>query len=707
MMTREDLDCLLDPATVAIVGASEDIGKFGGRALHNLMENGYGGRIIPINPARDRLRGLTAYASITDAPKGIDVAVLAVPSHYVEGVVADCAAAGVGACIVISSQFAETGPEGAARQDALVEVARAANMRLLGPNCLGLAVPARSLALSPSVVFTDGGGLQSGGIALVSQSGALMTQMYVAALDAHAGFSACVSVGNQADLELVDFMEWFIDDPAARVIACYVEGLKTPERFVGALARARAAGKPVVVAKAGRSAAGALAVGCHTASIAGEHAAFAAACARHGATLFDEAEDMIRAADVLDRCGRASGTRYAVVSGSGGGGALATDKLAATPYDSAVLSAASVAALAADFAEPQRKLPIDLGANLAGFGADRAVAPATTVMNDPGVDCAILVMTPQPFIDGAYDAFVTAGKAAGKPVLVVAQTGFVRAALAGMVEKHGYPILPSLDCAIACLAAFAAVAEPSAPRAHDPIELPSAGRLNEIEVKALLRDAGLRTTADVVARSKRQALAAAEALGYPVVLKAISQTLVHKSDIGGVRLALRDGADLTDAWDRVAAALADHGHAFAGCVVAEMVAGVAELIVGVRRDAAFGPLVVIGFGGTLVEIIEDVVVALAPITPDEALAMMRRLKLWPLLDGARGRPAADVEAAALAASNISRLAVAMGDRLVELDVNPLIVGSKGHGAIAVDGRATLTDIKDNHDAKGDQDAKEN
>ena len=693
-VTHGHLDSLLDPASVAIIGASEDLGKFGGRALHNLMDNGYAGRIIPINPSRDQLRGLPAYGSIGLAPKGIDVAVLALPSSSVEGVVAECAAAGVGACIVISSQFAEAGPEGAARQDALVAVARAANMRLLGPNCLGLAVPSRALALSPSVVFTESGGLRSGGIALVSQSGALMTQMYVTALDARAGFAACVSVGNQADLELVDFMEWFIDDPQARVIACYVEGLKSPERFVGALARARAAGKPMVVAKAGRSAQGALAVSSHTASIAGDHAAFAAACARYGAVLFDEAEDMIRAADVLDRCVRARGTRYAVVSGSGGGGALATDKLAATAYESAVLSPESIAALADSFAETQRKLPIDLGANLAGFGADRAVVPATTVMHDPGVDYAILAMTPQPFIAGAVEAFITAGKQAGKPVLVIAQNEFVRRALADTMEQHGHPILPSLDSAIACLAAFEPMVEPTAPKPLEAIDLPGEERLNEIEVKALLRQAGVRTTADVRAHSKDEALAAAQSLGYPVALKAISRTLLHKSDIGGVHLALRDGAGLAAAWDGIAAALSEQGHVLEGCAVAEMVGGVAELIVGARRDPGFGPLLVIGFGGTLVEIVEDVAVALAPITPEEALSMMRRLKLWPLLDGARGRPPADVEAAALAASNISRLAVAMGNRLVELDVNPLIVGAKGQGATAVDGRATLSDSED-------------
>lgn len=688
-MTRADLDPLLDPATVAIIGASEDLGKFGGRALHNLMDNGYGGRIIPINPARERLRGLTVYPSIAEAPEGIDVAVLAVSSPYVEGVVAECAAARVGACIVISSQFAETGPEGAARQDALVEVARAANMRLLGPNCLGLAVPARALALSPSVVFTQSGGLAGGGIALISQSGALMTQMYAAALDARAGFSACISVGNQADLELVDFMERFIDDPATRVIACYVEGLKTPARFAAACARARAAGKPVVIAKAGRSAQGVLAVGSHTASIAGSHAAFAAACARHGVTLFDEAEDMIRAADVLDRCARARGTRYAVVSGSGGGGALATDKLAATPYQSAVLSAESVAALADDYAEIQRNLPIDLGANLAGFGPDRAVITANVVMSDPGVDCAIMAMTPQPFADGALDAFVTAGKAAGKPVLVVAQTGFVRDALAPVAEKHDYPVLPSLDSAIACLAAFAPLAERAEPPPLEAVELPAAERLNEVEVKALLRHAGVRTTTDMVARNRDEAVAAAGALGYPVALKAISATLIHKSDIGAVRLDLRDGAAVVEAWDSITKSLADNDHVQEGCTVSEMARGVAELIIGARRDPGFGPLVVIGFGGALVEIVADVAVALAPITTDEALAMMGRLKLWPLLDGARGRPAADVEAAATAAARISRLAAAMGERLIELDVNPLIVGPRGHGAIAVDGRATL------------------
>ena len=692
-MSKDGVERLLDPESVAVIGASEDLGKFGGRALYNLIEGGYRGRIVPINRARDSLRGIAAYPAIGDAPGEIDVAVLAVPSDFVDGVVAECAAAGVKVCIVISSNFAESGAAGAARQDALVATARAAGMRLLGPNCLGLAVPSRALALSPTVVFTADAGLKPGGIALASQSGALMSQMYATALDAGAGFRACVSVGNQADLELTDFVEYFVDDPEATVIACYIEGLKAPMRFVAALERAREAGKPVVIAKAGRSASGARAVTSHTASIAGEFAAFAAVCARHGATLFDEAEDMIRAADVLARCAPARGTRYAIVSGSGGGAVLATDKLAATRFEAARLGDASIATLAEAFAEPHRRLPIDLGASTKGFRPDRAAMVAETVLGDDNVDCGLLVMTPQPFLAEAVDCFVAAAKTAGKPVLVVAQAGFVRNAMAAALAGHDYPVLPSLDSAIACLAAF----DPTpAPPAHpaEPVELPAglpaAGRLGESEAKALLRAAGVAVTEDRFAASRDAAVAAAEGVGYPVVLKAVSPTLVHKSDAGGVRVGLADAAALGKAWDGIAGALAARGYDdFAGCLVAPMVSGVAEMIVGARFDPAFGPLVLVGFGGILVEVVEDVQVALAPISSDEALAMMRRLKLWPLLDGARGRPKADVAAAAEAASRVSRIAATLGDRLVELDVNPLIVGPAGDGATAVDARATL------------------
>ena len=694
-MSKDGLGYLLDPASVAVVGASEDLGKFGGRAFHNLIEGGYEGRIVPINRARDSLRGIEAFPTIAEVPGDIDVAVLAVPSQFVDGVVGECAAAGVKACILISSNFAEAGPEGLARQNALVETARAAGMRLLGPNCLGLAVPRRGLALSPTVVFTLGGGLTTGNIALVSQSGALMTQMYAAALDTGAGFSACVSVGNQADLELVDVFEHYIDDPESRVITCYIEGLKTPARFARALARAREAGKPVLISKAGRSASGARAVTSHTASIAGEFAAFQAAAAHYGAVLFDEAEDMIRAADVISRCAPARGTRYAVVSGSGGGAVLATDKLAATEFESALLTDESVALLADSYAEPHRRLPIDLGASQKGYGPDRSALAAGVVANDPNVDCIIMAMTPQPFIGETVEAFVSAAKAAGKPVLVSAQAGLVRGEMAPVLARHNYPSLPGIDAAIRCLRAFRGLAAPvPGAVAVEPVTipdgLPAAGALSEIEAKALLRAAGVATTGDIFAGTRDDAIVAANRLGYPVVLKAQSPTLVHKSDAGGVKVGLADDNAVGAAWDAITASLARNGFDdMAGCVVAEMASGVAEMIVGARYDPTFGPLIVIGFGGVLVEVVEDVQVALAPISPDYALTMIKRLNLWPLLDGARGRPLADVAAVAAAASRVSHLAAGLGARLVELDVNPLIVGAAGDGAKAVDGRATF------------------
>jgi acetyl-CoA synthetase (ADP-forming) len=306
-------------------------------------------------------------------------------------------------------------------------------------------------------------------------------------------------------------------------------------------------------------------------------------------------------------------------------------------------------------------------------------------------------MTPQPFIGETVDAFVSAAKAAGKPLLVSAQAGMVRREMAPALARHDYPSLPNIDAAIRCLETFRSLAAPVPDFvAVEPMDvpdgLPASGPLGELGAKALLRAAGVATTSDAFAATKADAVSAAARLGYPVVLKAQSPTLVHKSDAGGVQVGLADGDAVGAAWDDIAASLARHGyHDMAGCVVAEMASGVAEMIVGARFDPAFGPLVIIGFGGVLVEIVEDIQVALAPISPAYALTMIKRLKLWPLLDGVRGRPAADVAAAAEAASRVSHLAAGLGERLAELDVNPLIVGAAGEGAVAVDGRATLNE----------------
>jgi acyl-CoA synthetase (NDP forming) len=692
---KVSLNSLLSPSSVAVIGATDNLSKFGGRAFLNLVNSGYRGRIIPVSRVRDTLCGIKCFPSIMDVGSEIDVAVLVVPAGAVNDIVQQSVDAGVKTAIIITSGFAEIGPEGKARQDQLVRIADTSGMRILGPNCLGLAVPGRSLVLSSSVVFTRESALRAGGIALISQSGALMTQMYAVGLDAGAGFSGCVSVGNQADLELSEFINYFVDDSDTKAIACYVEQLKSPSKFVEALAKGNASGKPILLTKAGRTTAGAAVAQSHTGSIVGQFSAFEATCRRYGAVLFDQAEDMIRAADVLDRCGRAPGTRYAVVSGSGGAAALAMDVLARSPFNAAQLTEESRERLRTYYAEPQRKLPLDIGANLGGFSPTNSLQAAETVLSDQNVDCAILLMTPQPVIKETADAFIATSRKMEKPTLIVASSKLVLDEVKSASVRHNYPALPDLRSAICSLSTFAPAQ--SVPGSPEPLRLAEIavpqvdGNLTEPEATKLLMAAGVTTARARFASNKEDAIRAAGEIGYPVVLKAVTRSLVRKSDVGGVRIGIVDAEGVGLAWDQISYSLAQHGfHDAEGCIVAEMVFGVVEMIVGAKYDKEFGPMIMIGIGGTLVELFEDIVIAPAPILAKEAEEMMRRLKFWPLLMGARGRPIADVAAVTHAAQQVSVLAVTLGDRLQSLDVNPLIVRPKGNGAIAVDARISLS-----------------
>lgn len=300
---RIPLSRLLRPRSVAIVGASDSLDKFGGRILANVQRHGFPGRLLPINPKRAEVRGLPAWPDIAEAPGPVDLAVIAVPGSQLLETVGAAACAGVGACVVITAQLAEFDAQGQALQDEVVALARAHGMRLLGPNCMGLISPAASLALSSTLTLQHAPALRRGGVGFVSQSGALMGTLFVIGDDHAVGFSHMVSIGNQADLELCDFLEALIEDENTRVICLYVEALKSPRRFVELARLARAAGKPVLAVKAGRTEVGASAARSHTASLAGSYEAFVAACESAGVLVFDEPEGMIVAAGVFDRLG--------------------------------------------------------------------------------------------------------------------------------------------------------------------------------------------------------------------------------------------------------------------------------------------------------------------------------------------------------------------------------------------------------------------
>ena len=679
---------IVAPRSVAVIGASEDTGKFGGRVLHYLVKHGFPGTLLPINPNRATLRGLVAYPNIGAAPGPIDVAILAVPVGSLLRQIEDCAAAGVGACIVITNKLADAGPEGLALQDKVVATARAAGMRLVGPNCLGIFNMTDHTQLSSSLVL-DVETLEAGGIGIVSQSGALMGTLVSSGIAAGAAFSRGISVGNQADLELADFFEFLIEDAATKVITLYVEALKDAPRFFALARRARAAGKPVLAVKAGRTEAGVRTARSHTASLAGDYASFAACCAAHGVVLMEDPGQMVLAADALIRMPRLprAGLGVGIVSGSGGGAAVAGDAAMALGLRLPELSAATRAALGEWLEPAQCDVPLDFGAFRDGSSAASVAAALSVLLADAEVGALVFPMTTQPRMAATAAEMPAVAARANKPLLFVMSAGEAGDAARAALRQAGYPCFDRVGDALAVLKAMDAVAawvEPEAPvrPAVGPLPALRPGLLTEPEAKALVASYGLPVVREAVVASAEEAVRMAARIGYPVVLKGVSRSIVHKSDAGLVRLALADAEAVQAAYAAVRAL-----PGVDGCVVAQMVKAEAEVILGTRYDATYGPMLLAGFGGVLVEVLKDVQLAPCPVTPATAEAMLRRLALWPMLAGVRGRPPLAVPLLVEAMVRLSWLAADLGPRLQELDINPLMLGTSG--AVAVDARAVV------------------
>lgn len=699
---RIPLARIVAPRSVAVIGASEDVGKFGGRVIHYLIRHGFPGRLLPINPNRPTIRGLPAFPSVSAAPEPPDVAILAVPVAHLLAQVEDCARAGVGACIVITGKLADAGPEGAAIQDQVLAVARAAGMRLLGPNCLGIFNMTDGAMLSSSLAL-EVERVRAGGIGMVSQSGALMGTLVSLGHDYGIGFSRCVSVGNQADLELCDVLEYLIGDAATRVIALYIEGLKDAPRFVRLLHRARAEGKPVLCVKAGRSEAGAQAARSHTASLAGSFAAFEAACRDAGAVVLADPAAMVLAADALDRLPRLprAGMGIAVMASSGGSTVTTADMLPAAGLRMGVMAEGTRAALRRFMPESHVHLPLDTGSFDEGTSEGGMEACIRAFLADPDIGALVFPMTTQPAMAQRAAMLPALCREAGRPLLYVMTAGSVGDGARAAMRAADFPYFDRVADALAALRAMEAEAAGRARAGLPPPERPAGagpapalpeqgGALTEAEAKALAAAYGIPVTRQAHARSAEEAVRAAAAIGYPVVLKGVSRAVVHKSDLGLVKLGLADEAAVRAAFAAVAAALdrAAPG-SMEGALVQEMARGEAELILGARHDADFGPMVLVGAGGVLVEVLADVQLAPAPLRPADARAMLHRLAIAPVLAGTRGRPALDIEAAAEALVRLSWLAADLGPRLAEMDLNPILLRAAGQGAVAVDARATL------------------
>ena len=693
---------ILNPRHVAVVGASSDRSKFGGRVMHFLVQHGYSGRIVPVNRNAREVLGHRAYADVRDVPGRIDVALLAVPALQLHAAVAACGEAGVRCCVVITADFAELGTEGAARERELVATARRHGMRLLGPNCLGYINPLAKLALTSSVALAASP-MPCGAIGLISQSGSLMASLISHAQDHGAGFSACVTVGNQADLEICDFIEYFIDDPATRAICVYVEGLKDGHRFLQLADRCRVAGKPLLAVKAGRSDAGALVTQSHTASLAGSYAVWQAAARERGVCLLDDPEAMIMGAQFLLQFGAPRSDGIAVLSPSGGTIAVTADRLSAAGLRLAALGEQTRASLAA-LVPPARLLnPLDVGGLPRDAGLPTARAAQAAFGADPDVGVVFIVVATTPQLEDKVRTWGQAAIESRMPTALLFTPGTLVDGARQALRDIGCPYTDRMDDALRVIAAAieygritreatplpASVAESQAPAALAAFP---AGRLTESEAKVLVRHAGIVAPEERLATDADSAAVAADGLGYPVVMKAVCRELVHKSDIGAVKLGLTNADDVRRAWREIVDSVARQPRQarLEGCVVQQQIGDGVELMLGARWDPCFGPIVVIGAGGIFVELMDDVRIALAPVTDGHARRLLGELRIAPLLRGARGTAPLDVEAVIAAIVGLGRLAAALGPRLTELDINPLLVQRRG--VLALDARATLREI---------------
>jgi len=694
---RPSLAPFFDPHSIAVIGASRDPSKVGGSVLANLRSAGFPGRVIPINASSAVVQGLEACPSLLEVEGAVDLAVITVPAAGVLPALKDCVRKGVRGAVVISAGFRESTDEGRRRESELREWLVGQPLRLLGPNCLGWIRPSRRL----NVTFAPGMP-EPGGIAFVSHSGALAVAILDWSRERRLGFSFFASLGNQADLNESDLLQAAAEDPDTRVIAAYIEGVANGQRFVEALS-AVAPMKPVVLLKAGRSAEGARAVSSHTGALAGSDAAFDAAVRMAGAVRVTRVEQLFDVARGLASQPLPKGRRLVVVTNGGGLGIVSTDAARAAGLQIERLPDPVRRRLAAVL-PPTASLanPVDLVGD-----ADAArYSEALHTLGPESGDAVLIVLTAQAATDSAGVARAVIGVTRGWTIPVVAAfVGGARVAPgARALEEAGVPCFPFPEPAVETLAGMVRVVERRMARAEVRPEvaaapgqvlahvarLRSAGatRLGWLELQPLLEAYGIPCAAGHAASSPDEAAATAGRCGFPVALKVLSPDITHKSDVGGVVLGLASAIEVTRAADSMLAKVrAERPQAaIRGILVQPMVSSGRELLLGMVRDAQFGPLLMVGLGGIYVEVLEDTVARLAPVSPTEALAMLDELRMAPLLRGVRGEAPVDRTALADIMCRFARLTVQV-PALNEIEINPLVASATG--ALAVDARGTL------------------
>ena len=688
---------LLDPASIAIVGASDNPDKIGGRPIHYMRRHGYAGTLYPINPQRAEVQGERAWPSVAALPAAPDLAIVAVAGEQAVRAVDDCAALGVAAAIVISAGFSETGEAGRALQDAMTARARAAGMRIVGPNSQGLANFGNGAIASFSTMFlevTPG----DGPVAVISQSGGMCAMVYGLLRQRGIGVRHVHATGNEADVSVAELACATLRDPEVGCVLLYLESLREAGPLAEAAALARARGVPLIVVKSGRSEAGARAAASHTGALANEDRAVDAFFEHHGILRARDPQELVRYAELALRSPLPQGPRVVVVSNSGASCVLASDAAAERGLEIAPLAPATQQALADRLPGYATTVnPVDItAALLSNNGLFGQVLPV--IGADPAADMFLLDI---PVAGRGYDvdSFATdaAGfaRAASKPVVVVAWQDNVAATF----RAHGLPVYADEIQAMDALSALlrlrrlrerdGVILAPQSAMASDPAPDAAGGFLSEAASLALLADNGLAVIEHAVCRTADEAVAAWRRIGAPVALKACSAQLPHKSEHGLVALALNDEAALRTAFAHQAQTLGKLDVRDGAWLVARMRRGLHECALGARVDPVLGPVVMIGSGGKYVEALRDVAVLMPPFDAAQVIEKLRGLRIGALLQGVRGDPPADVEALARQAVALGDYALAAGPRLASIDINPVMVGAVGQGAVAVDALVEL------------------
>lgn len=692
VIKKGELDVLFRPRSVAVMGASSDEKKIGGRPIFYLKHYNFAGDIYPINPNYDEIQGVQAYKSLADVPGDVDLALIALPSAMVEDAVIACAEKGVKANVIFSSGYAETGEEGEAAQERLLEIAGAAGMRIMGPNCMGLA------GFDSRMIMTFGFSMETkppevGPIGIVSQSGAYGAVAYYEARDRQLGVSLWATTGNESDIGLAEILEYYARDDAIKVILLYMEGCKDGAGFMRGLEAARAAGKPVIVTKVGASDIGAEAALSHTASITGSDVVFDTVVAKYGAhrtMSMDEFYDLGYACSVTRSF--PTGNRVGLLTISGGVGVLMSDIASRHGLDVPRLSDAAQARIREIIPFAGTRNPVDITGQALNQ-PDILESCIDVLIEEDVCDIIVLYMamaTQSPALADIFMQLFRNIRAKHPDVPIVAGV-YAEGERRKEMEDLGYIVVREPTRAVGVAASLLrfgrsfAAPVPEVPSAlPNPVVVP-AQSLNEVEAKSLLASAGIPTVRESLATSASETASAVAELAGPAALKLVSPDIQHKSEIGGVMLNVtQDGA--AAAYETLLDRAKRHkpDARVEGVVVAPMIDGGVETILGVKRDPAFGPVVVFGLGGVFVEVLQDVTRRIAPFGIAEAHEMIREVKGYPLLEGVRGGDVADLEALAEALSRLSVFAHENRDRIDSIDINPFLVLPKGQGAVAVD-----------------------